>query len=64
MTPFPRQCRDCLPRVALEVATIAPIQDGDYWTRFDAARRALAPKFANSAPAPRYRAAGPARKIA
>ncbi len=47
-----------------EVVTIPPLQDGDDWTRFNAARLALAPKFANSAPAPRYRAAEPARKIA
>jgi short-subunit dehydrogenase len=47
-----------------EVVTIPPLQDGDDWTRFEAARRALAPKFANSAPAPRYRAAEPARRIA
>jgi hypothetical protein len=47
-----------------EVVTIPPLQDGDAWTRFDAARLALAPQFGNSAPAPRYRAAEPARKIA
>jgi uncharacterized protein len=47
-----------------EVVTIPPLQDGDDWARFDAARRALAPKFGNSAPAPRYRAAEPARRIA
>ena len=47
-----------------EVVTIPPLQDGDEWTRFDAARLALAPKFGNSAPAPRYRTAEPARKIA
>jgi uncharacterized protein len=47
-----------------EVVTIPPLQDGDDWTRFEAARRALAPKFSNSAPAPRYRAAEPARRIA
>jgi hypothetical protein len=47
-----------------EVVTIPPLQDGDDWIRFDAARRALAPKFANSAPAPRYRAAESARKTA
>ena len=47
-----------------EVVTIPPLQDGDDWTRFEAARLALAPKFANSAPAPRYRAAEPARRIA
>jgi uncharacterized protein len=47
-----------------EVVTIPPLQDGDDWTRFDAARLALAPKFMNSAPAPRYRAAQPARRSA
>jgi short-subunit dehydrogenase len=47
-----------------EVVTIPPLQDGDDWTRFEAARLALAPKFANSTPAPRYRAAEPARRIA
>jgi uncharacterized protein len=47
-----------------EVVTIPPLQDGEDWTRFEAARRALAPKFGNSAPAPRYRAAEPARRIA
>ena len=41
-----------------------PLQDGDDWTRLDSARLALAPKFGNSAPAPRYRAPEPARKIA
>src|SRR3984893_8676734 len=43
-----------------EVVTIPPLQDGDEWTRFDETRRAFAPKFGNSAPAPRYRAAEPA----
>jgi uncharacterized protein len=47
-----------------EVVTIPPLQDGNDWTRFEAARLALAPKFANSAPAPRYRVAEPARRIA
>jgi hypothetical protein len=47
-----------------EVVTIPPLQDGDDWTRLDAARRALAPKFMNSAVAPRYRAATPVRQIA
>ncbi len=47
-----------------EVVTIPPLQDADDWNRFEAARRALAPKFANSAPAPRYRAAEPVRQIA
>jgi short-subunit dehydrogenase len=47
-----------------EVVTIPPLQDGDDWTRFEAARRALAQKFGNSVPAPRYRAVVPARQIA
>jgi short-subunit dehydrogenase len=47
-----------------EAVTIPPLQDGDDWIRFEAARRALAPKLANSTPAPRYRAAEPARKSA
>ena len=47
-----------------EAVTIPSLQDGDDWTRFEAARRALAPKFGNSAPAPRYRAAAPIRQIA
>jgi uncharacterized protein len=47
-----------------EVVTIPPLQDGDDWTRFEASRRALGSKFGNAAPAPRYRVAEPARKIA
>jgi hypothetical protein len=47
-----------------EVVTIPPLQDGDDWTRFEASRRALAQKFGNSAPAPRYRVAEHARKTA
>jgi short-subunit dehydrogenase len=47
-----------------EVVTIPSLQDGDDWTRFEAARRALAPKFGNSARAPRYRVVEPARKSA
>jgi uncharacterized protein len=47
-----------------EVVTIPPLQDGGDWTRFEAARLALAPKFMNSVPAPRYRAEAPARRIA
>jgi len=45
-----------------EVVTIPPLQDGEDWTRFDAARRAL--KFGYSAPAPRYRPEAPVRRIA
>jgi uncharacterized protein len=47
-----------------EVVTIPPLQDGDDWTQFDEARGALAQKFRNSAPAPRYRAVATARQIA
>jgi uncharacterized protein len=47
-----------------EVVTIPPLQDGHDWTRFDAARLALAPKLTKSAPAPRYRSAAPVRQIA
>jgi uncharacterized protein len=39
-----------------EVVTIPSLQDGEEWTRFDAARRALSKRFGHSAPAPRYRA--------
>lgn len=37
-----------------ELVTIPPLQDGDEWTRFEAARRALSTQFRHSAPAPRY----------
>ena len=37
-----------------ELVTIPPLHDGDEWTRFEAARRALSEKFGNSQPAPRY----------
>jgi short-subunit dehydrogenase len=38
-----------------ELVTLPSLQDGDEWTRFEAARRALSRQFGNSAPAPRYR---------
>ena len=38
-----------------ELVTIPGLHDGDEWTHFEAARRALSPKFGNSTPAPRYR---------
>jgi short-subunit dehydrogenase len=41
-----------------EVVTIPPLQDGEEWTRFEAARRALSNRFGNSVPAPRYRSSG------
>jgi uncharacterized protein len=47
-----------------EVVTIPPLEDGDDWTRFEAARRALAQKFGHSAPAPRYRGVETARRTA
>jgi short-subunit dehydrogenase len=37
-----------------ELVTIPGLQDGDEWTRFEAARRVLSQRFGNSAPAPRY----------
>jgi len=42
-----------------ELVTIPPLHDGDEWTRFEAARRALSEKFGNSQPAPRYRISVP-----
>jgi len=38
-----------------EVVTIPSLQDGDEWTRYEAARRALSKRFGNAVPAPRYR---------
>tara|TARA_R110000787_G_C13440792_1_gene446368 strand:- start:5113 stop:5922 length:810 start_codon:yes stop_codon:yes gene_type:complete len=37
-----------------ELVTIPTLQDGEDWTRWEAARRELTPKFANPEPAPRY----------
>lgn len=37
-----------------EKVTIPTLHDGEDWTRWEAERRALAPKFANAKPAPRY----------
>ncbi|WP_186037091.1 SDR family NAD(P)-dependent oxidoreductase [Burkholderia gladioli] len=39
-----------------ELVTIPTLHDGDDWTRWEADRRVLAPKFANAKPAPRYAA--------
>jgi uncharacterized protein len=47
-----------------ELVTIPPLHDGDEWSRFEAARRALSQRFGNSVPAPRYRSGGPARQVA
>jgi short-subunit dehydrogenase len=37
-----------------ELVTLPSLHDGDEWTRFEAARRAMSEHFFNSAPAPRY----------
>jgi short-subunit dehydrogenase len=37
-----------------ELVTIPSLHEGDEWTRFEAARRALAQRFGNAVPAPRY----------
>jgi short-subunit dehydrogenase len=38
-----------------ELVTIPGLHDGDEWTRFEAARRAISQRFGNSVPAPRYK---------
>jgi short-subunit dehydrogenase len=38
-----------------ELVTLPSLQDGDEWTRFEAARRAISKQFFHSTPAPRYR---------
>jgi short-subunit dehydrogenase len=43
-----------------ELVTIPSLHDGDEWTRFEAARRALSKRFGNAVPAPRYRIGAPA----
>ncbi|WP_325095506.1 SDR family NAD(P)-dependent oxidoreductase, partial [Burkholderia contaminans] len=37
-----------------ELVTIPTLHDGDGWTQWEAARRALTPQFANAKAAPRY----------
>jgi short-subunit dehydrogenase len=37
-----------------ELVTLPSLHDGDEWTRFEAARRAISQRFGNSVPAPRY----------
>jgi short-subunit dehydrogenase len=39
-----------------ELVTIPGLHDGDQWTSFEAARRAISTKFGNAVPAPRYTA--------
>lgn len=43
-----------------ERVTLPSLHDGDEWTRFEAARRAISQRFGNSVPAPRYGARVPA----
>jgi short-subunit dehydrogenase len=43
-----------------ELVTLPSLQDGDEWTRFEAARRAISKRFGNSMPAPRYQIGVPA----
>jgi uncharacterized protein len=43
-----------------ELVTIPPLHEGDEWTRFEAARRAISQRFGNSVPAPRYGIGAPA----
>jgi len=37
-----------------ELVTIPSLHEGDAWTRFEAARRAISQQFGNAVPAPRY----------
>jgi short-subunit dehydrogenase len=46
-----------------ERVTLPSLHDGDEWTRFEAARRAISQRFGNSVPAPRYRTDVPARQL-
>src|SRR5437879_12757131 len=47
-----------------ELVTIPALDDGDEWTRFEAARRAISQHFGNSGPAQRYRIGVPAQQRA
>ena len=47
-----------------ELVTIPGLHDGDEWTRFEAARRAILQQFGNSVPAPRYGIGIPAQQRA
>ena len=37
-----------------ELVSIPSLHEGEEWTRFEAARRAISQRFGNSVPAPRY----------
>jgi short-subunit dehydrogenase len=43
-----------------ELVTLPSLHDGDEWTRFEAARRAISQRFWNAVPAPRYGTGVPA----
>ena len=45
-----------------ELVTIPGLHDGDEWTRFEAACRAISQRFGNSVPARRYRIGEPAQQ--
>ena len=47
-----------------ELVTLPSLRDGEEWTRFEAARRAISKQFGNSQPAPRYRIISTARAAA
>jgi uncharacterized protein len=47
-----------------ELVTVPSLQDGEEWTRWEAARRQLSQRFGNSVPAPRYRTSVAMRKLA
>jgi short-subunit dehydrogenase len=47
-----------------ELVTIPGLHDGEEWTRFEAARRAISQRFGNSVPAQRYRIGVPAQQRA
>jgi short-subunit dehydrogenase len=47
-----------------ELVTLPSLQDGEEWTRFEAARRALSQRLSTSRPAPRYRIVTTARDAA
>ena len=47
-----------------ELVTIPSLHDGEEWTRFEAARRAISQRFGNALPAPRYASGAPARQRA
>jgi len=47
-----------------ELVTIPGLHEGEMWTRWEADRRAISPKFRNAKPAPRYSLGSPTSKVA